>query len=247
MLEGMYSAAAGMYAQQARLDSLSNDIANVNTAGYKPVRQGFRDLLYDTKAAHAIDDGIQLGTGAEITDLGRATRQGAFQSTGNQLDIGLSGPGYFQVRQADGARVLTRAGNLQVDNQGRLGMITGELLEPAIQLPAGTTDMSKLSINPKGLVAYDGKEIGQIRLVDVQAPSELRPAGENTFEVTPESGPARAAGTNTTVQQGVLEMSAVDLGETMTSMIETQRAYELASKAITTQDKIAEIALGVKR
>lgn len=246
MLEGMYSAAAGMYAQQARLDSLSNDIANVNTHGYKPVRQGFRDLLYDTRASHAVDANVQLGRGAEITDLGRSTRQGAFQQTGEQLDIAVSGPGYFQVKQADGTTVLTRAGQLQTDAQGRLSLITGELLEPGIQVPPNY-DPTKLSINPKGLVAYDGKEIGQIRLVNVTAPSALRPAGENTFEVTPESGPARAAGTGTVVQQGVLEMSAVDMGETMTAMIETQRAYELASKAITTQDKVAEIALGVKR
>lgn len=246
MLEGMYSAAAGMYAQQARLDSLSNDIANVNTHGYKPVRQGFRDLLYDTKASHAVDDNVQLGRGTEISDLGRTHRQGAFQQTGNQLDIALSGPGFFQVKQADGTTVLTRAGQLQTDANGRVSLGTGELLEPGISVPKNY-DPSKLSINPKGFVAYDGKEIGQIRLVTVTSPSELRPAGENTFEVTPESGPARAAGTNTTVQQGVLEMSAVDMGETMTAMIETQRAYELASKAITTQDKVAEIALGVKR
>lgn len=246
MLEGMYSAAAGMYAQQARLDSLSNDIANVNTHGYKPVRQGFRDLLYDTRASHAVEDDVQLGRGAEISDLGRSTRQGAFQSTGNNLDIAVNGPGFFQVRQADGTNVLTRAGQLQTDAQGRVSLVTGELLEPGITLPKDA-DPAKVSINPKGTVAYDGKEIGQIRLVTVTAPSELRPAGENTFEVTPESGPARAAGTTTTVQQGVLEMSAVDMGETMTSMIETQRAYELASKAITTQDKIAEIAIGVKR
>lgn len=246
MLEGMYSAAAGMYAQQARLDSLSNDIANVNTAGYKPVRQAFRDLMYKTGATHAVGDNVQLGTGAEITDLGRMDRQGAFQTTGNPLDIAVSGPGYFQVRQADGTRVLTRAGSLQVDSQGRVSTISGELLEPAITLPANA-DATKISINPKGAVAYEGKPIGQINLLNVAAPSELRPAGDNYFEVTPESGPARAAGNNTTVQQGVLEMSAVDLGETMTGMIESQRAYELASKAITTQDKIAEIALGVKR
>ena len=246
MLEGMYSAAAGMYAQQARLDSLSNDIANVNTSGYKPVRQGFRDLLYDAKGSHAIGDNVQLGRGAEITDLGRMDRQGAFQNTGNPLDIAVSGPGYFQVKQADGTRVLTRAGSLQVDAQGRVSTITGELLEPAITLPKDA-DATKISINPKGTVAYDGKQIGQINLLNVSAPSELRPAGDNSFEVTPESGPARAAGNGTTVQQGVLEASAVDLGETMTGMIESQRAYELASKAITTQDKIAEIALGVKR
>lgn len=245
MLEGMYSAAAGMYAQQARLDALSGDIANVSTAGYKPGRQGFRDLLY-SQAGLATTDGVQIGAGSAVTDLGRATGQGAFQSTGESLDIAVTGPGYFQVKNADGSRVLTRGGNLQADSQGRISTQLGQLLEPEIKLPAGA-DPTKVSINPQGKVAYDGKDVGQIRLVTVNSPSALRPAGENSFEPTAESGPARAAGNGTTVQQGVLEASGVSLSDTMTAMIESQRAYELASKAITTQDKIAEIAIGVKR
>lgn len=246
MLEGMYSAAAGMYAQQARLDSLSNDIANVNTAGYKPLRQGFRDLLY-FQGGIATKDGTQLGTGSEVVSLGRGTAQGGFQQTGDSLDIAVSGPGWFQVKNpADGTLALTRDGHLQVDVQGRLSTQTGALLEPEIKLPAGA-DASKLSINPQGKVAYDGKPVGQITLMNVTAPTKLRPVDDNLFETTTASGPARAAGTDTTVQQGVLEMSSADLGDTMTNMIETQRAYELSSKAITTQDKIAEIAIGVKR
>ncbi|MDO9353262.1 MAG: flagellar hook-basal body protein [Solirubrobacteraceae bacterium] len=247
MLEGMYAAAAGMYAQQARLDSLSNDVANVNTAGYKPVRQAFRDLMYGQAGIAATNANMQLGTGAEVANLGRGTAQGAFQQTDNPLDIAVSGPGYFTVKNpADGKTVLTRAGNLQIDVQGRISTATGELLEPEVKVPAGT-DGSKVAIVANGSVQVNGKEIGKINLVNVAAPTRLDPLGDTNFGVNAESGPARAAGADTTVQQGVLEMSSANLGDTMTAMIETQRAYELTSKAITTQDKIAEIAIGVKR
>ncbi len=245
MLEGMYAAAAGMYAQQARLDSLSNDIANVNTAGYKPTRQAFRDLMYG-EAGIAANDGVQLGTGSELVDLGRGTTQGSFQQTGNTLDIALSGPGFFTVKNPDGQTVLTRSGNLQIDNQGRLSTQTGQLLEPGVTVPAGT-DASNVAIVANGSVQVNGKEIGRVNLVNVAAPTRLTPLGDTSFATNAESGAARAAGANTTVQQGVLEMSSANLGDTMTNMIETQRAYELASKAISTQDKIAEIAIGVKR
>jgi flagellar basal-body rod protein FlgG len=236
-----------MYAQQARLDALSNDIANVNTAGYKPLRQTFRDLMYDNqKGGIATDPGVQLGTGAEITDMGRGTAQGAFQQTGEALDIGLSGPGFFQVKNPDGSKVLTRSGRLQVDVQGRLSTAQGQLLEPPVVLPKDA-DASKISINPKGEVAYQGKKVGQITLLNVTAPDKLESVGDTSFAVTKESGAPTAAGTGTTVQQGVIEASSADIGDTMTEMIQTQRAYELASKAITTQDKIAEIAVAVKR
>ena len=245
MLEGMYAAAAGMYAQQARLDSLANDVANVNTAGYKPLRQGFRDLMYGQAGIAATDD-MQLGTGSEVSNLGRATGQGAFQTTENPLDVAISGPGYFTVKNPDGQTVLTRSGNLQVDNQGRLSTQVGQLLEPPVRLPAGT-DASKIAITPKGSIQVAGKEVGTINLVGVVAPSRLTPLGDTSFATNAESGPARAAGADTTVQQGTLEMSSANIGDTMTAMLETQRAYQLVSKAITTQDKIAEIAIGVKR
>ncbi len=245
MLEGMYSAAAGMIAQQTRLDSLSSDIANVNTPGYKPLRQGFHDLLY-SQAGLATVDGTQLGAGAAVANLGRSDAQGNIVESESNLDIAISGPGYFQVRDASGANLLTRNGRLQIDGRGRLSMQNGNLLQPVIQLPAGTQAES-VSIAPNGNVAVGGKAVGQVRLVTVQAPSQLESRGSDTFAATPASGAARAAGANTTVQQGAIETSGVELSDSMTEMIETQRAYQLASRAITTQDKVAEIAIGVKR
>lgn len=244
MLEGMYAAAAGMYAQQARLDSLSNDIANVNTAGYKPVRMGFRDLLYN-QAGLATADGVQLGAGAAVTDLGRVSRQGSLQMTERVLDIAISGPGFFQVQSPTGEQLLTRAGSLQVDVRGRLTTTTGHLLSPQINIPAGT-DPDQISIAGNGVVEAGGRRVGQIRLVEVRSPSELRSVGDNAFAATQLSGAPRAA-TGTSVVTGALEGSAVDLGEAMTQMIEAQRAYQLASRAITTQDQVAQAAIGVKR
>lgn len=245
MLEGMYAAAAGMYAQQARLDALSNDVANVSTAGYKPTRMAFRDLLYG-EAGIATNGDVQLGAGSELVSLGRGTGQGALQRTESALDIAINGPGYFTVKNPDGATVLTRSGNLQIDAQGRVSTQVGQLLDPPVRVPAGT-DGSQLAIIGNGSVQVNGKEIGRINLVNVSAPSRLTPIGDTSFATNAESGPVRAAGAETTVQQGALEMSSANLGDTMTNMLEAQRAYQLVSKAITTQDKIAEIANGVKR
>jgi len=244
MLEGMYAAAAGMYAQQNRLDSLSSDIANVNTPGYKPLRQGFRDLLY-SQTGIATQGGIQAGAGAATTDLGRADSQGNITTSDNNLDIAVSGPGYFQVKNAQGKSLLTRNGHLQIDPRGRLAMQDGNLLQPTIQLPKGT-QQDAVSIAANGNVAVGGKVLGQIKILTVQSPSHLAPSGNDTFAVTAQSGPAKAA-TGTTIQQGAIEMSGVQVSDAMTEMIQTERAYQLASRAITTQDKIAEIAIGVKR
>lgn len=244
MLEGMYTAAAGMEAQQRRLDALANDVANVNTAGYRPMRQAFRDLLYSQ--AGIATDNVQLGAGSAVTDLGRATGQGSLQLTGQPLDIALQGPGFLQVRGPGGQVQLTRGGNLHLDERGQITTRSGQLLEPSITVPPGT-DATKIAIGPDGRVAVDGREIGQLRIVNVTAPGGLRPVGDTSFELTEESGPARAAGAGTVVTQGSLEMSSVELGDAMTSMIQSQRAYEMASRVITLQDKVAEAAIGVKR
>lgn len=245
MLEGMYSAAAGMIAQQRRLDALSNDIANVNTPGYKPLRQGFRDLLY-SEAGIATTDSVQLGAGSAIVDLGRSSGSGNIVASDNPLDVAVNGPGYFQVRDAQGQTLLSRNGHLKIDDRGRLAMQDGKLLQPTIQLPAGTTDKD-VSIAANGNVSVGGKTVGQVRLVNVQAPTELAPQGDDAFLATQGSGPARAAGNGTTLMQGATEMSGVQLSDAMTDMIQAQRAFQLASRAITTQDKVAEIAVGVKR
>ncbi len=245
MLEGMYSAAAGMIAQQRRLDALSNDIANVNTPGYKPLRQGFRDLLY-SEAGIATTDGVQIGAGSAIVDLGRSSAPGNIVASDEPLNIALNGPGYFQVRSAQGETLLTRNGQLKIDDRGRLATQDGKLLQPAIQLPAGT-DPASVSIAGNGNVTVGDKVVGKISIVNVQAPTALAPRGDDAFQVTAESGAARAAGAATQVMQGAMEMSGVQLSDSMTDMIQAQRAFQLASRAISTQDKVAEIALGVKR
>ncbi len=243
MLEGMYSAAAGMAAQQQRLDALSNDVANVNTTGYKRVRVAFRDLVY-TPAGPGARPGIREGAGAAATSVGRGAAQGALQRTDRPLDIAISGPGFLQVTRPDGTRALTRDGGLRLDAQNRLvtndGMLTG------VTVPRGTPE-SQIGIGPDGTVRAGQRRIGQLDLVTVRANDGLRAAGDSTYAVTAESGPATAAGNGTVLEQGALEASNVDMAEAMAEMIEAQRSFELASRAIKMQDQLAEIANGVKR
>jgi flagellar basal-body rod protein FlgG len=246
MLEGMYTAAAGMAAQQTRLDAVSSDLANVDTTGYKHARVAFRDLVYDDGSGQGAAKGVQLGAGAAATVIGRSDLAGDMQSTGQPLDVGITGPGYIQVKLTDGRKALTRDGDLQVDSTGRLQLHTGELLEPPVKLPTGT-DPSAVSIGSDGTVSANNAKVGQITLVEVPAPGGLQGGPNNTFIAGKSSGAAKPAGAGTTIAQGVLEGSNVDAGTAMTDMIEAQRAFQLASKAITTQDQILSIANQVKK
>jgi flagellar basal-body rod protein FlgG len=241
----MYTAAAGMAAQQARLDAVANDLSNINTTGYKHVRMAFRDLVYQ-EAGPGGAPGVRTGAGAAATVIGRSVRQGAFQETGEALDVGVDGPGYIQVRLRDGRTALTRDGNLQVAADGLLKVHTGELIEPPIRIPAGAS-LDRVTIAPDGRVELDRRAIGHIRLVDVPAPGALQGGPDNSFVPTAASGAIRAADAHTALRQGVLEASNVDAAEALTGMIESQRAFELASKAISTQDQLLEIANGVKK
>jgi flagellar basal-body rod protein FlgG len=246
MLEGMYTAAAGMAAQQTRLDAVSNDLANVDTTGYKHTRVAFRDLVYDSAQGYGAAKGVEIGAGSAATVLGRSTAQGTMQSTGRSMDIAVDGPGYLQVKLSDGRTALTRDGNLQTDPQGRLKLHTGQLIEPPIKLPAGA-DPEQLTIGQDGTVSLGTAKLGQLKLVDVPAPGGLQGGPDNTFVATKGSGAIRAAAPTTTLQQGVLEGSNVDTAQAMTDMIEAQRAFQMASKAINTQDEILSIANGVKK
>jgi flagellar basal-body rod protein FlgG len=240
----MYSAAAGMAAQQQRLDALSNDLANANTAGYKRVRVAFRDLLYVATGAGAAR-GVSSGAGSAAVQLGRGTEQGAMQNTGNKLDIALSGQGFIQVRDLKGQIALTRDGALQRQAGGRLVTSTGAYT--GITVPAAVKD-DDLSIDPNGAVSANGTVLGRLRIVNVRAPENLQSAGDNLFRPTAQSGAPRAmAAGSTTLQQGVLEGSNVGIADAMTDMIDAQRAFEFASKAITTQDRLLEIANQVKK
>jgi flagellar basal-body rod protein FlgG len=246
VLEGMYTAAAGMAAQQTRLDAVSSDLANVDTTGYKSARVAFRDLVYDDFQGYGAAKGVTIGAGSAATSIGRSSTQGALQNTDRPLDVALNGPGFLQVKLKDGSKALTRDGNLQVTADGRLALHTGQLIEPAIKLPADA-NQDNVKFAADGTVSYNNVKLGQLKLVDVPAPASLRGGPDNTYVATTGSGATRAAVKSTTLTQGTLEASNVDEATAMTDMIEAQRAYQLASKAITTQDEILSIANAVKK
>jgi flagellar basal-body rod protein FlgG len=240
----MYTAAAGMAAQQDRLDAVAGDLANVNTTGYKHARLAFRDLVY-SQGGHG-QANVSLGAGAAATSLARGSAQGALHDTGEPLDIAVQGPGFISVRTAGGKPALTRDGQLRLDDRGRLTTSTGELLEPPITVPRGTQPQD-VGIAADGTVSVAGRRIGAIRVLTVAAPGGLAGAGNNLFLATAASGAATAAPRTTRLAQGALEASNVDIGDAMTSMIEAQRGFELASKAIEVQDQMLQIANQVKR
>lgn len=245
MIDALDTAAAGMAAQQTRMDAVANDLANVNTTGYKHERVGFRDLLYQQEGRPAAN-GVRTGRGAATVDSGRSFAQGSFQNTGDPLDVGIGGEGFLRVRAADGTDVLTRDGDLQLDAQRRLTTNQGQLVQPGLRIPAGIS-LDRVSIGKDGSVQADGKPIGKIDLVSVANPQGLRSLGGNDFATTAASGPVKAAPTTSSLNQGVLEMSNADVGTAMTQMMESQRAYALASKAISNADEMMGIANQVKR
>lgn len=246
MLEGMYTAAAGMAAQQTRLDAVASDLANVDTTGYKHVRVAFHDLVYDSAQGFGAAKGVRIGAGSAAIVNGRSVEQGSMMSTNRSLDVGISGPGYLQVKLADGRTALTRDGDLEMAPDGRLALHTGQLLDPPVTIPKGT-DPEQIAIGADGAVTVNKAKVGQISLVDVPAPGALAGGPDNTFVPTVGSGAVRPAASTSFIQQGVLEGSNVDVATAMTDMIEAQRAFQLASKAISTQDEILSIANQVKK
>jgi flagellar basal-body rod protein FlgG len=244
MLEGMYTAAAGMAAQQSRLDAVANDLANASTTGYKHVRMAYRDLAY-TQGTQGATTAVRLGAGAAAAMIGRDDRQGAVQETGNPLDVAIEGPGYIQLK-LNGRQWLTRDGNLQIDAQGRLGTQDGALLDPPITLPKGTTP-DQVAIAADGTVTVAGRKASQIRLVAVPNPAGLDGGESNRFQATAASGPVSAAPGTSALHSGVLEASNVDMGDAMAAMMDAQRSFQLASKAIQVADQALEIANGIKR
>jgi flagellar basal-body rod protein FlgG len=239
MANGIYAAAAGMAAQQVRLDAIANDLANSGTFGYKSERVGFRDLLYGA------EQGVAVGSGSAAVDLGRSDVQGTIGDGGSPLSLALSGPGYFQVKRLDGSQALTRNGAFALDSQGRLVTSDGEQLVPPIRVPAGTQPKDVV-IATDGAVTVKGKSIGAIKLVDVPAPNDLLAVGDSSFATTRASGVATPV-TGTKVMQAQQEESNVDIATTMTDMLDTQHTYTLVSRALQTQDQLAQIANGLKR
>lgn len=244
MLEGMYSAAAGMAAQQQRLDALSNDVANAGTIGYQRQRIAFRDLVY-TPSGPGGQAGVMEGSGAAAVTIGRGGSGGSYKPTGSALDVAIEGDAYLQVRRPDGTNALTRNGALTLDVQRRL-LADGLPLQPPVRIPDGV-DEKDISIAADGRVSTGDRQLGTITLFSVRAADRLLPVGGNLYVPTDASGPATRAGADAALRQGVVETSDVDLGDVMADMIVTQRAYQLASRAISTQDEMARVANEVKK
>ncbi len=245
MLSGLNTAAAGMAAQQQRMDAVANDLANANTTGYKHQRVGFRDLVYE-QTGRSSAQGVRTGSGAAAVDAGRAFAQGALQRTDRPLDVAIQGDGFLRVRLPDGRDALTRDGGLHIDGNRRLVTATGALVQPAITIPEGVAE-DQISIGADGTVLANRQRVGKLDVLTVRSTQGLLSIGDNAFVATAASGAPVAAPQATVLSQGALEASNTDMAEAMVAMIESQRAFQLASKAITTADEMMGIANQVKR
>jgi len=247
----LWVAKTGLDAQQTRMNVISNNLANVNTTGFKRDRAVFEDLLYqnirqaggqtgaDTQAA----TGFQLGTGVRVMATEKIVAQGNMQTTENSLDIAIAGDGYFQVAQPDGTIAYTRDGNFNLDNAGQIVTGSGQLLQPAITVPANA---SSVTIGQDGTVSVElqagggAQVLGQLQLARFINSAGLQAMGQNLLKETPASGAPQVGNPSAdgigVLMQGALEASNVNVVEEMVSMIETQRAYEINSKAISTVD-----------
>ena len=237
MLEGLYSAAAGMAAQQEQLNAISNDLANVSTSGYKSERVAFSDLLYNPIKFAGTE--TSAGAGASARVIGRSESQGSITETGNPLDLAIEGAGYFLLTRANGQKALTRDGTFGIDATGAIVNAEGNQLSPPIKVPAGVS-AGELSIAPDGTVTAGARKLGQIKLVTVTSPEHLLADGGGEFTATASSGaPHPATGK---IHQGALEASNVNVASAMAQMVSTQRNYQLTSTAIQDESQMMSIA-----
>ncbi|OGW53546.1 MAG: flagellar basal-body rod protein FlgG [Nitrospirae bacterium RIFCSPLOWO2_02_42_7] len=262
MMRALYISASGMEAQQLNIDIISNNLANVNTSGFKKSRGDFQDLLYQTiRMAGApsgtgtqVPAGIQIGSGVRSAAVQKIFTQGDFQNTQNSLDLAIEGEGFFQVSLPDGTTGYTRAGAFKKDNAGRMVTSDGYTVEPAITIPADTLNIT-VSANGIVSVLQAGNpiptEIGTIQLTRFSNPSGLNSIGRNLFLETAASGEAVTGNAGElgfgTLAQGFLESSNVNIAEELVNMIIGQRAYEINSKAIQTADDMMRTSNELKR
>jgi len=253
MNPALWVAKTGLDAQQTRMAVISNNLANVNTTGYKRSRAVFEDLLYQnvrqagsqSSQDTTLPSGLSLGTGVRTVATEKLFTQGNLTQTGNPLDLAIQGRGFFQIQQPDGTVAYTRDGSFQVDAQGQIVNSSGYVLQPAITIPSGT---QSISIGTDGVVSVvtssssTPTQVGTIQLADFINPAGLQSIGNNQYLETVASGSPQAgnAGLNGlgTLAQSSLESSNVNVVEELVDMIETQRAYEMNSKAIQTSDQM---------
>lgn len=253
MMKSLWISKTGMDAQQTQLDVISNNLANVGTTGFKRARVAFEDLLYqNVRQAGAnssqqtqLPTGLQIGTGVRSVATPRMFTQGNMQQTGNSLDLAVNGQGFFQITMPDGTTAYTRDGTFHVDVNGGVVNSNGFALNPAITIPANAQSITvgqdgTVSVTVPGQAAP--QTVGSIQLANFTNPAGLEAKGMNLFIETAASGTASAntPGTNGLglLNQGYLETSNVNVVEELVSMIQTQRAYEINSKAIQTSDQM---------
>jgi len=261
-MRSLYTGATGMIAQQLQIDVTSNNIANVNTIGYKKGRGEFADLMYQslqyagaaTSTTTMSPTGMDVGLGVRPMAVAKMFTQGNFRETGNDLDMVVSGNGFFQVQLPDGTTAYTRNGSFKVDGNGTVVNADGYPMIPQIVIPA---DATKISIGTDGTVSVlqpgqtQLQQVGQIQTAGFVNPAGLHALGDNNYINTTASGDPQPGtpGLNGLGQlrQGFVEMSNVQLVEEMTDLITGQRAYEANSKAILTSDEMLGIVNGLKR
>jgi flagellar basal-body rod protein FlgG len=256
----MWAAASGMAAQQLSIDVIANNLANVNTTGFKRSRADFEDLLYQTlrqpgsttSTGGMIPVGIQVGMGTRPVAVQKIFTQGDYYETKNDLDWAIEGPGFFKVL-SNNEEVYTRAGAFKMDEQGYVCSSDGDRLQPEFVVPQGTV---KVSVDSGGMITatgYDGREMAsaQLELYNFPNPGGLLAMGRGLFRVSEGSGEPIAGQPGMdglgTITQGFLELSNVDVVEEMVQMIVGQRAYEASSKAIQTADDMLQMANNVRR
>ncbi len=263
MIRALYTASTGMSAQQAQIDTTSNNLANVNTTAFKKDRAEFKDLMYQsqnfTAGATSMDTinptGIDIGLGTRLSNVNKLFMQGSLKETGNKFDIAISGNGFFKIVLPTGDYAYTRDGGFKLDPEGFLVTGQGDKVEP--EIGPITNEHLEISIGADGIVSgslEDGTqvELGQIKLTHFPNPSGLNPQGNNMYIATEASGNAledivpglQGMGM---LQQGFLEGSNVALVEEMMNLISAQRAYEANSKSVTTVDEILQLSNNLKR
>jgi len=262
MMRGLWSAASGMAAQQTNIDVIANNLANVNTTGFKASRADFQDLLYQTvqvAGATASDGsqvptGIQVGLGTRCAGIQKIFSVGDLKQTGNPLDVAIEGDGFFQVMTSSGAMAYTRDGALKVDGTGRIVTNDGSVFQPELAIPA---EAVSISISQDGTISVllpdqsEPQQLGQIQLAKFLNPAGLTAVGHNLFLPTAASGEAITGSPGTTgfgtLMQGSLEMSNVRIIDEMVNLIIAQRAYEVNSKAIQASDEMLQMANSLRR
>ena len=262
MIRSLWTSATGMQAQELNIDVISNNLANVNTSGFKKSRAEFQDLLYEnmrtagaaSSADTTIPTGVQLGHGARPSAVQKMFSQGDFQNTENELDWAIEGDGFFQIELPNGETSYSRCGEFKLDADGRIVNADGFLLVPQLTVPTDTVSITVGMDGTVSVIQADDpvpSEIGTIQLARFVNPGGLRSLGRNLFVPTEGSGD-EIIGTPGqdgfgTIAQGFLEMSNVSVVDEMVNMITAQRAYETNSKVIQTADDMLQMANNLKR